>query len=132
MGRVRRGLDPEPLPTMKMTECRVCNVSVKYLKEHLKNAHKITEKEYEELFSDDNDCVSDRKKTTSMLEPLVEVDLKVERPPKADIQNKGNKTCSVCKIAFDARKTFIEHCQLSHGMKFKTKSGMSIPPPPLQ
>ena len=33
----------------------MCNVSVKYLKEHLRNAHKITEKEYQELFSDDSD-----------------------------------------------------------------------------
>lgn len=24
---------------------------------------------------------------------------------------------------------FIEHCQMVHGMKFKTKSGISIPPP---
>lgn len=47
---VRRGLEPEPLPVMKMVECRVCNISVKYLKEHLRNAHKITEKEYRELF----------------------------------------------------------------------------------
>ena len=48
--KLRRGLEPEPLPVMKMVECRVCNVSVKYLKEHLRNAHKITEKEYRELF----------------------------------------------------------------------------------
>ena len=24
---------------------------------------------------------------------------------------------------------FIEHCQVVHGLKFKTKSGISIPPP---
>ena len=30
---------------------------------------------------------------------------------------------------FETRKSFIEHCQVVHGMKFKTKSGMSIPPP---
>ena len=48
--KLRRGQEPDPLPAMKMVECRVCNISVKYLKEHLRNAHKITEKEYRELF----------------------------------------------------------------------------------
>ena len=56
-----------------------------------------------------------------------ELDLKSVRPPKADIQNKANKTCSVCEVkscplslpltssvqvTFDIRKSFIEHCQL--------------------
>ena len=62
-----------------------------------------------------------------------------------------NKNCSVCqvrsqkrfqkdtvnsnnlfilKVDFETRKSFIEHCQVVHGMKFKTKSGISIPPPP--
>ena len=59
------------------------------------------------------------------------LDLKSVRPPKADIQNKANKTCSVCEVTFDIRKSFIEHCQLVHGMRFKTKSGLSIPPPPV-
>ena len=33
----------------------MCSVSVKYLREHLKNAHKITEQEYMQLFSEDGD-----------------------------------------------------------------------------
>ena len=33
------------------------------------------------------------------------------------------------QVTFEARKSFIEHCQVTHGMKFKTKSGISIPPP---
>jgi len=207
--KLRRGLEPDPLPVMKMVECRVCNVSVKYLKEHLRNAHKITEKEYQELFSDDSDMTGGNHKmfennvvagmeyptpkkpklaedNLSMLSfptsnhseeymdylgminrymkddnmynsvdapkvPKIEpdmdlkptsitpssvpspapatIDLKLERPPKADIQNKANKTCSVCQVTFEARKSFIEHCQVTHGMKFKTKSGISIPPP---
>merc|ERR1719158_2271343 len=57
--KLRRGQEPDPLPVMKMVECRVCNISVKYLKEHLRNAHKITEKEYRELFSDDADMTSE-------------------------------------------------------------------------
>ena len=52
---VRRGEEPEALPVLRMVECRVCSVSVKYLKEHLRNAHKITELEYSQLFSDDKD-----------------------------------------------------------------------------
>jgi len=147
----------------------VCNVSVKYLKEHLRNAHKITEKEYDELFGDDDDGYGNKAKkekkpkiemlvpedTSSVSSlpgsvisddyvdmaslatqqsktapPMEQADLKTRRPPKADIQNKANKTCSVCEVTFDARKSFIEHCQVTHGMKFKTKAGISIPPPP--
>ena len=52
---LRRGQEPEPLPKLKMVECRVCSVSVKYLREHLKNAHKITEQEYMQLFSEDGE-----------------------------------------------------------------------------
>merc|ERR1719474_1782682 len=177
--KLRRGLEPDPLPVMKMVECRVCNISVKYLKEHLRNAHKITEKEYRELFSDDADVTDEipqiftksvpiSKRVASYAssansddyqdnlgdmirsetgvkserdsppppqhpEPVVgvapEIDLKKERPPKEDIQNKMNKNCSVCQVDFETRKSFIEHCQVVHGMKFKTKSGISIPPP---
>jgi len=169
--RVRHGLAPLPLPQMEFHECRVCNVSVKYLKEHLRNAHKITEKEYDELFGEDDDGYGTKTKKVKVKEekkPKIEVlaqedtssissmpgsiisddfvdmapqqpkaasssleqsDLKTRRPPKADIQNKANKTCSVCQVTYDARKSFIEHCQVTHGMKFKTKSGVSIPPP---
>ena len=56
------------------------------------------------------------------------LDLKSVRPPKAHIKDTANKTCSVCKITFDIRKSFIEHCQLAYGMKFKNKNrqGQSI------
>ena len=38
-------------------------------------------------------------KTEPELPPVVaSLDLKLERPPKADIQNKANKTCSVCEV----------------------------------
>jgi len=50
--KLRRGVCPDPLPTLHLEECKVCNVSVKYLRDHLRNAHKITEKEYQELFLD--------------------------------------------------------------------------------
>lgn len=51
--KMRQGEVPDELPSIETFECRVCNVSVKYLREHLKNVHKITEAEYEELFKDE-------------------------------------------------------------------------------
>ena len=51
--KTRRGEIPDDLPSIETFECKVCNVSVKYLREHLKNVHKITEAEYEELFKDE-------------------------------------------------------------------------------
>ena len=62
------------------------------------------------------------------VEPIQEVafgapklDLKSMRHPKADIQDKDNKTYSACKISFSIRKSLIKHCELAHGMKFKNK-----------
>ena len=76
---LRRGQEPEPLPKLKMVECRVCSVSVKYLREHLKNAHKITEKEYMQLFSEDGDA------------PVTAGDLRNEweesKPKKSKVEN---------------------------------------------
>ena len=60
--KMRQGEVPDDLPSIETFECRVCNVSVKYLREHLKNVHKITEVEYEELFKDElikNECDND-------------------------------------------------------------------------
>jgi len=34
--KLRRGEEPAELPQIEMTECRVCNVNVKYLKDHLR------------------------------------------------------------------------------------------------
>ena len=51
--KMQQGEVPDDLPSIETFECRVCNVSVKYLREHLKNVHKITEAEYEELFKDE-------------------------------------------------------------------------------
>ena len=59
------------------------------------------------------------------------LNLKSVWPPKTDIKNRFNTTCSVWKVTFDIRRSFIDHCQLVHGRKFKTKSGLSIPPPPV-
>merc|ERR550539_767569 len=37
----------QALPSVETFQCKVCNVSVKYFREHLKSAHKITAAEYE-------------------------------------------------------------------------------------
>merc|ERR1712059_36486 len=74
-------------------------------------------KKAKELWLDGIGC--SEEKIAKHIGRVLSVNGRLERPPKAEIQNVGNKTCSVCKIAFDARKTFIEHCQLIHGMKFK-------------
>ena len=58
-------------------------------------------------------------------------DRESERPSKADIQNNANKTCRGCQVTIDSRKLFIKHCQVVHGMRFKTRRGQSIPPPPV-
>ena len=57
------------------------------------------------------------------------LNLKSVGPPKTDIKDKLNTTCIFCDTTFDHRKTFIEHCQLVHGKKFRTKSGLSLSPP---
>lgn len=59
-------------------------------------------------------------------------DKNVPKPPKQDIQDKHNKRCSSCIITFDSRRSFIEHCTIMHGMKFKTKSGQTISAPFVQ
>ena len=104
---------------------------------------------------DEGSFKSERESPLPVVTPIevtlpTNIDLKKERPPKEDIQNKLNKYCSVCQVCdtynticdvtpvnltflqidFESRKAFIEHCQVVHGMKFKTKSGISIPPPP--
>ena len=105
--KLKRGETPDELPTIEMTECLVCNSQVKYIKEHIKNSHKITEQEYEELFKKE--------------EKVEKVKKKPPKPPKSDIQDKTNKKCSSCDITFVNRRSFIEHCTTVHGMKFKTK-----------
>ena len=143
--------------------------SVKYLKEHLKNAHKITEQEYESLFEDEDSyqpqsCSNLNFNKSPPLpkpppltpKPQLKVmqqqhqqppppppqnlpqilpqnfvttqlhDPTLPKPPKSDIQDKTNKTCSSCNIAFESRRSFIEHCTTVHNMRFKTKSGATI------
>lgn len=48
------------------------------------------------------------------------------KPPKSDIQDNTNKTCSSCNIKFETRRMFIEHCTDVHNMKFRTASGTKV------
>ena len=63
---MRQGEVPEDLPNIETYECRVCNVSVKYLREHVKNVHKITEAEYEDLFKTGVDGLKDKDSPNDM------------------------------------------------------------------
>ena len=48
---MNRGEDPGLLPTIETTKCKICNISAKVFREHLRRCHKITVAEYEELFN---------------------------------------------------------------------------------
>eukprot|EP00095_Tigriopus_kingsejongensis_P008992 maker-scaffold783_size97670-snap-gene-0.20 protein:Tk08992 transcript:maker-scaffold783_size97670-snap-gene-0.20-mRNA-1 annotation:"hypothetical protein HMPREF1544_09400" len=155
--KMRRGEQPDALPQIEMIECRVCNVQVKYLKDHLRNAHKITEQEYESLFEGEHDLFGSTTQamelgpshvesgTSKVKDPITpqmvitdgvnllsSQPVAIPKPPKSDIQNKTNKACSSCEITFESRRGFIEHCTTVHSMKFKTKSGITISAPTLQ
>jgi len=52
------------------------------------------------------------------------------KPSKAEIQDKTNTRCSSCQEELHTRKKFVQHCQLVHQIKFKTKAGLAVPPPP--
>ena len=149
--KLRNGEVPNQLPHMESVECKVCNVNVKHLRDHLKNAHKITEMEYGTLFegearNDDGGHVgglgsgisvsripkkfSDRSNRPAVPEQAASYSEEpLPKPPKSDIQDKTNKHCSSCTISFESRRSFIEHCTTVHNMKFKTKSGLTISAP---
>jgi predicted transcriptional regulator len=155
MRKLKKGEEPDELPQIETTLCQVCNVSVKYLKEHLRNAHKITEQEYETLFESESQeqpsgssasglgfgsriSISRIPRQQQLQDPTLaepEAETQFEdpppKPPKSDIHDKTNKRCSSCNIAFDSRRSFIEHCTTVHSMKFKTKSGITISAPTL-
>ena len=115
--KMKSGETLDDLPSIETHECKVCNVSVKYIREHLRNVHKISFEEYEELFKQE-------------LKPnYLAADVNLPKPPKTDIQDKTNKKCSSCSITFDSRRSFIEHCTTVHNMKFRTKSGATISAP---
>ncbi|XP_071743490.1 uncharacterized protein [Lepeophtheirus salmonis] len=113
-------------------DCKICDTSVKNLKEHLMTVHKLTEKEYEARESDksmNQSALSIDQSVSQNADDFLAVETNIPKPPKSDIQNKTNKTCSSCTITFASRRNFIEHCTTVHNMKFKTKSGLTIQAP---
>ena len=106
---------------VKLINCKLCSSSVKSLKGHLKSVHSMTVKDYDKLGKIDN---SKRNSNASSHQEAIKV-----QSPSVDIRDKTMKTCSKCRINFSTRRQFIEHCQVDHGMKFKLKSGESLPLP---
>ena len=47
MIKLNRGEDPGPIPGIELYECKICNTSVKLLREHLNSTHKFTRAEHE-------------------------------------------------------------------------------------
>ena len=139
-----------PPPPPKKVQCKLCNSSVKLLKSHLKFTHNMTQNDYKKI--DANDVKKEgievfpfRQQNTEATN-IVKQEKELNQPPsqmnnifksatckkallKLDIKNKSLKSCNVCQLSFPARKFFIEHLQVVHGMKFKLKSGESLPPP---
>jgi len=53
-----------------------------------------------------------------------------QKPPKSDIEDDANTSCSSCQLDFQSRKVFIEHCTTAHNMNFRnTVSGTKISAP---
>lgn len=141
--RMRRGEELEELPVMETHVCLVCNVTVKYLRDHLRNVHKLDEQKYEKLYLEDK---ASQVKTSPSVTPIksppvakssgkfeeIAFDQPIPKPPKSDIDDKLNRRCSSCNITHISRRSFIEHCTIVHSMKFKTKSGVTISAPTLQ
>eukprot|EP00092_Neocalanus_flemingeri_P033808 GFUD01036761.1.p1 GENE.GFUD01036761.1~~GFUD01036761.1.p1 ORF type:complete len:130 (-),score=27.32 GFUD01036761.1:104-451(-) len=110
-----------------MVQCKLCNASVKHLKGHLKNTHCMTVKDYDQI---ENVDVTKQEKNDSTPESSKSLPSKPV-PVQPDVRNKSLKSCNKCQLNFPTRKQFLEHCQVVHGMKFKLKSGESLPPPPI-
>ena len=70
-----------------------------------------------------------RQPTPEVMLPLVQAhDPTLPKPPKSDIQDKTNKTCSSCTITFDSRRSFIGNVQFYFFLRqFCTLGGVIIP-----
>merc|ERR1719318_2009709 len=106
---------------VKMTSCKLCGASVKGLKAHLRYTHSMNVKDYENIDNVDENNEDIKSEVT-----------KAQTSAKVDIRDKTLKSCVKCEVSFPTRREFIEHCQIVHGMKFKLKSGESLPAPPVK
>ena len=116
-------ISPTPV---KMIQCKLCNSTVKRLKEHLKNTHSMTLKDYDEI--NKTGIIKEQLNAPSFAQ---EFSLSNSDPTQIDVRDKTLKSCNKCEFNFPTRKLFLEHCQVVHGMKFKLKTGESLPPPPV-
>ena len=41
----------------------------------------------------------------------------LERPNRADVQNRANQTCRGCQVKFYTREALLEHCRMEHYME---------------
>ena len=51
------------------------------------------------------------------------------RPPREEVLDRTNTFCRSCGTDFGKRKLFLQHNQLDHQRKLRTKSGGRIPTP---
>eukprot|EP00092_Neocalanus_flemingeri_P030129 GFUD01032707.1.p1 GENE.GFUD01032707.1~~GFUD01032707.1.p1 ORF type:complete len:653 (-),score=136.83 GFUD01032707.1:29-1936(-) len=137
--------------------CQICGESIKYLKEHLKRRHGITKDEYDQLLSEDVGEESPKQDlnhnfpTPKLAQPKVSAPelsgsvpnsitgetsrdssrKRLPKPSKEEMRDKTVKDCSVCDLQFVNRRLFIEHCQIIHDVRFKTKAyGFLVPSQP--
>jgi len=150
LARVRlelRGIQPVPLPDLvKKEHCKICGESIKYIRQHLKNTHRVSEEQYQQLIRDggfedfkgfdfNQNLQRVIKPTTpdfddsSSLSAFSDASSKpptslssLRKPSKAEMSDKTVKKCSACQIQFQTRREFIHHCQIVHSIRFKTKS----------
>jgi len=115
---------PSPV---KLVTCNICSVSVKSLKNHLKNTHCMTMMDYEKINN-----IDEIKEESHNASPKQEDSQTSTGMMRMDIRDKSLKTCNKCQYNFPTRRLLIEHCQVVHGMKFKLKNGESLPPPPVK
>jgi len=153
---IKSGSISSPPPPAKV-HCKLCNSSVKNFKSHLRCTHNMTlndyiniddkkvkkEEELEAFSYPKHNVIKEEGSTTPNItkeeSQLNQSQFKTTNSLKSatckkillqlDIRNKSLKKCNVCQLNFPTRKTFIEHLQAVHGMKFKLKSGESLPPP---
>jgi len=111
---------------LKLECCKLCSASVRNLKTHLMHTHNMNMADYDVI--DDIDSIRNTGSSPNSYKSNL-LQTEVHMPTRVDIRDKTLKSCDTCDENFSTRRQFIEHCQLVHGMKFKLKSGESLPPP---
>jgi len=148
LSRIRmemRGVHQDPLPDLVKDHCKICGGTFKYIKDHLRNNHGISAEQYEQLIGEaggvdfkildfNQNCRVQAKTSDSdsaSLSAFSEASTKsssgsLPKPSKTEMGNKTVKHCSACRIQFQDRRQFIEHCQTVHNIRFRTKASQGI------